>query len=775
MDLFQRIKWASSGTIYDMSKTNYNWGWGFLGGDTPTVQDFNFVQQCNDEKDQWLFNQINEVLKEQGTQATEQEITSLRDAIKKMIKSFEDGLKSPDGFKFIGKCESIEQLRTIEPTEHNQRILVRGYYAGSNVGGGEFYADLSDKATADNGGTVIVTTSENRWKKIYQQITPFDFGAKGDIYINDDDAFNMLEKSISNAPVNLCGCYFLVTEPYSGNVYYNGKFKTSIIGSYSKERMHSGGSLYIRHIGSSSSFIDLEPCLEDGLTEYFQGLYQDPRDGYIWSLQGDAGKPAIDHKCAFVKYAPAYGNVAKPLFHSVPSNAIGHQSFGIQYDEFQRYFWSPAGSALTTERGKYIARHVVDEKTGAVTSNTYLISDTAKGDASNCLCITPNGEFLLATCGVWIGDKQDTYDWRLKVFRISDITATDGTTVPPTVFEFPLYRINSYAVQSIACDGDFVYVQYGDNQLSRNALAVYTIDGSHVLTDLQYFIGINDAKAIIENGGQQYYEPEAIAVFQMGQEYNLVHGYILGEAKNSQNKQFRIFTTSTNKPVFNQTFGNYPQQIFDKGKNIAVPKGKWLTFGEIDELGEWLEIFAMKNGQINAEKKDQSQIQYRIANALRTGFFQISESGNLGIYDSTNNRYLIYSGLDGVPMIAKSPDLAANGDQVPTTYWVNKVIKNAFTQSLTTNGWQKLPNGLIMQWGKITGISNGDGVKGTVSLPLSAKILNVSIGILSANDNDPFILISAVRDGQFDFTKGNAYNSNSDNIEFYWQALTYVA
>ena len=130
MDLFKSIKWAKNGNVTDMSQTNYETGWAHLGDDTPTVEDFNMVQQRNDEKDQWLFNQINEVLKEQGIQATEQEVTSLRDAIKKMNKSFEDGLKSPDGFKFIGKCESIKQLRTIEPTKHNQRILVKGYYAG---------------------------------------------------------------------------------------------------------------------------------------------------------------------------------------------------------------------------------------------------------------------------------------------------------------------------------------------------------------------------------------------------------------------------------------------------------------------------------------------------------------------------------------------------------------------------------------------------------------------------------------------------------------------
>lgn len=687
-----------------------------------------------------------------------------------------DRLSDPDGFKYIGQCESIEELRTIEPTENNQRILVKGYYAGTAVGGGQFYFDEADTTSADNGGTVITTAGGKRWKRIYTEITPFDFGAKGNIYINDDVPFTRLEQAIKNTLVNMCGAYFLVTAPFVRNIYYNGKFKTSVIGSYSRERMHSGGSLYIRHIGTSAGFLDLKPCLEDGLTEYFQGLYQDPKDGYIWSLQGDAGKPAVDHKCSFVKYAPAYGGVAEPLFHSTPSNAIGHQCFGIQYDEFTRYFWSPAGSALTTERGKYIARHVVDEQTGAVTSNTYLISDTAKGDASNCLCITPNGEFLLATCGEWLDENKEVYDWRLKVFRISDVAATDGTTVPPAVFEFPLYRINSYAVQSIACDGDFVYVQYGDNLLSRNALAVYTIDGAHVLTDLQNFIGINDAKAIVDSGGKQYFEPEALAIFQNGQEPILVHGYILGEAKNSEDKQFRLYTTSVSKPVFNKSFSNFPQQIFESGKNIGIPSGKWLTFGEFDNSGGWTEILAAKKCQVNLSSSESVQLQYKVANALksgmlqvssrgnfglydntsgnwligtdtngnafvqkdfvstikikysdtsqpqfvaenslRSGMLQVSSGGNFGLYDGTNKKWLVYSGADGVPMIAKSPDLSANGDQIPTTYWVNKVIKNMFTQNLSDNGWQKLPSGLIMQWGRYDAV---DGTR-TFSFPIA--------------------------------------------------------
>ncbi|SUT96036.1 Tail fiber protein [Actinobacillus lignieresii] len=134
-------------------------------------------------------------------------------------------IKSPVGFNAIGQCESIAELRTIEPTEDNQRILVRGYYAGSNVGGGEFYSDLNDKTTADNSGTVIVTTNGQRWKRVYQQITPFDFGAFGNGKNNDTEAFNALEKLKVNYVNLLNGVYFVDAIP-KVKIYFNGTFKT---------------------------------------------------------------------------------------------------------------------------------------------------------------------------------------------------------------------------------------------------------------------------------------------------------------------------------------------------------------------------------------------------------------------------------------------------------------------------------------------------------------------------------------------------------------------
>lgn len=82
MNLFKNIKWAENGDITDMSQTNYEVGWAHLGDDTPTVEDFNLIQQLNDRKDQWLFAQVESVLKAKSINPTEVDLNALVRAVK---------------------------------------------------------------------------------------------------------------------------------------------------------------------------------------------------------------------------------------------------------------------------------------------------------------------------------------------------------------------------------------------------------------------------------------------------------------------------------------------------------------------------------------------------------------------------------------------------------------------------------------------------------------------------------------------------------------------
>ena len=59
-------------------------------------------------------------------------------------------------------------------------VLVSGYYAAGDGGGGVYWYDASDTISADNGGTVIVAADGGRWKLVHQgEVSASQFGATG--------------------------------------------------------------------------------------------------------------------------------------------------------------------------------------------------------------------------------------------------------------------------------------------------------------------------------------------------------------------------------------------------------------------------------------------------------------------------------------------------------------------------------------------------------------------------------------------------------------------
>ena len=80
---------------------------------------------------------------------------------------------------------SITNLKAVDKTLYAQ-IFVQGYYSAGDGGGGQYWYDSSDIASADNGGTIIVATDGGRWKLINQgMVSVKQFGAKGDGVTND--------------------------------------------------------------------------------------------------------------------------------------------------------------------------------------------------------------------------------------------------------------------------------------------------------------------------------------------------------------------------------------------------------------------------------------------------------------------------------------------------------------------------------------------------------------------------------------------------------------
>lgn len=118
---------------------------------------------------------------------------------------------------------SIEELRSYSGTA--EVVNVKAYYADTTSGGGMFVADKTDKSTADNAGTVIVSNNGVRWRRIHSDnLSLSDFGYSKSKN-NAVQAFNSAEAAALGVFVDCLGLEINTGAIYpKGNKYTNGKF-----------------------------------------------------------------------------------------------------------------------------------------------------------------------------------------------------------------------------------------------------------------------------------------------------------------------------------------------------------------------------------------------------------------------------------------------------------------------------------------------------------------------------------------------------------------------
>ena len=124
--------------------------------------------------------------------------------------------------------------------------------------------------------------------------------------------------------------------------------------------------------------------------------------------------------------------------------------------------------------------------------------------------------------------------------------------------------------------------------------------------------------------------------------------------------------------------------------------------------------------------------------------------------------------------------LTSNG-----TTWVSSAIGNAATvtngvyttsftgsnQSLTSNGWQKLPGGLIMQWGVSTSTTSTTTITFPIAFPTSA--LNVQTSTVSSSSDTGGLDLSTAPRFNSVTTTGFVASSSTSSNGFYWFAIGY--
>ena len=105
---------------------------------------------------------------------------------------------------------------------------------------------------------------------------------------------------------------------------------------------------------------------------------------------------------------------------------------------------------------------------------------------------------------------------------------------------------------------------------------------------------------------------------------------------------------------------------------------------------------------------------------------------------------------------------------------------NDFTstnQSLTTNGYQKLPGGLIIQWGRVgNGTANNGGSSGTVTFPIAFPnaLLNVQLTVREPDNNGATVARLTLTDSTTQFSWASFSGTSSSALDqLMWLAVGY--
>lgn len=132
---------------------------------------------------------------------------------------------------------TITALRSLTSSSAYTAVVVQGYYAAGDGGGGIYQLNASDTSSADNGGTIIVDASNRRWilQTSGQPPSVKQFGAKGDGSNNDSVGFTSAVGSGEGVILIPKGAYLLntaisLTNPITWIVERGASFTGSGVG-----------------------------------------------------------------------------------------------------------------------------------------------------------------------------------------------------------------------------------------------------------------------------------------------------------------------------------------------------------------------------------------------------------------------------------------------------------------------------------------------------------------------------------------------------------------
>lgn len=308
-----------------------------------------------------------------------------------------------------------------------------------------------------------------------------------------------------------------------------------------------------------------------GAGNVIQGFAQDPYTNELYTLHvtGDPDTSVINKFEADGKRTQT-----SYRYNSTPLSTLGHQELEISWDkDGGRWFWTGENESVANS-ARYIKRFQVSDGAGTelTVSNVQQFQvwgSEVDNAASSTVCCSLDGRLLVT-------EHNDSTTTRIRVFDLPAMMNGGAGNYSTNYLYDWVFDLNStdYPLQSIACDGSYVYVFCG-NIATGNTLKVfvYTVTGDFVEEIDDFTVGETEAQG---DGAGTAYEMEGAGWIWHGGQPMLACSIASGNAGSRKN---RIWVMGANVSVTAYGNGNKPAFISQGSNDLAAPDGETLRLG----------------------------------------------------------------------------------------------------------------------------------------------------------------------------------------------------
>lgn len=359
--------------------------------------------------------------------------------------------------------------------------------------------------------------------KSRENVSGQDFGAIGNGVTNDSAAFTLLETSYFNHDIDLDGLTYFVNAIPAKNRYNDGYFnisKTTTINGSSYPYTYKQSAMGISPTAPSVSLIrdarSSTSIIAYTLTQVLgmQAHAIDEVGGNIYTLHV-SGSPEV----SFVsQYPMSVGTSVTATGVSNSSAQLGHQGLSPEKQTTAvEKLWGPVRYDATNfplGHTQAIRFEYAGNAANLANIQSYTLFDSSFSYTANATLPTVSYDqrFLCAV------GRKDSRTFFVHVFDLATLVAGGaGDYSTKWLYE---WQIDSdiladdasgafCPVQTIACDGELVYVGAGNSSLNGKHIHAYTIDGVRVQVENNVSVGLTEATA-----DGTFYEPECMAVYR---------------------------------------------------------------------------------------------------------------------------------------------------------------------------------------------------------------------------------------------------------------------